>query len=82
MAVVTAWVTEDGREEPEQGGCPRGYRDAECDERREEVDDYEHGCTVVLRRVVRIHQVQLQIERGCEEGGELRRKRWPCRAEL
>jgi hypothetical protein len=74
VAVVTAWVTEDGREEPEQGGREGSYRDAECDEWREEVDYYKHGRAVVLRRVVRVHQVQLQVERWGEECGELRRK--------
>jgi hypothetical protein len=82
VAVVTTWVAKNTRKEPEAGCCPCGYRNAECDEWGEEVDDYEHRGAVVLRRVVRVHEVQLQVQCGREKGRELRRERGACGAEL
>lgn len=71
MAVVTARVAKNAGEEPEAGSSPGSDCDAECDNGRKEVDDDKHGGAVARRRVVRVDHVQLQVERGSEEGFDL-----------
>lgn len=80
-AIVTPRVAKDGRKEPESCGSPRGDRNAECDDRRKQVDDDQHGHAVALRRIEGVDEVKLQVERRGKERRQLGGERGPSAAE-
>lgn len=74
MAVVAAGVSQNGREYPESGGSPGGNRNAKGDYGGDEKDDDKHRGTIAGSRVIRVDEVQLQIERWGEKCLQLLRE--------
>jgi hypothetical protein len=72
VTVLTGRITQYRREEPEAGSCPCSNGNADRNKGREEVDDDQHGGAVLGGRGVRVDEVELEIQRRGEEGGELR----------
>ena len=75
VTVLASRVTQNGGEEPEKSGGPGGDGDADGNEGREQVHDDQHGRAVLGGCGEGVYEVQLQVQRRCEEGGELRGSR-------
>lgn len=81
VPILASRIAQDGGEKPEEGSGPGSDGDAERGKGRQGVHHHKHGRAILGGCGARIDEVQLQVERRGEEGGDLGGESAPRREE-